>query len=83
MPTTGKSAIMIWRLAILVCAAWLGFAAWRGYTGWPMLPFDVDAGDPAVMDVYRHAVRQHALNTMLIAVAPLLLVYAVAKLVPR
>jgi hypothetical protein len=83
MTTIDKSAKLIWPLAILVCTAWLGFVVWRASTGWPTLPLDVNASDPAVVDVYQSAVRQHALNVILIGFAPLLLVYAVAKLARR
>lgn len=83
MPSNSRSANLIWLLAMLVCAAWLGFVVWRAYAGWPALPLDVNARDPEVLNVYSRAVRQYALNAILIGFAPLLLVYAVAKLVRR
>jgi hypothetical protein len=81
--TNTKSANLISLLAMLVCAAWLGLVIWRAFAGWPALPLDVNAGDPTVVAVYKRAVHQHALNAILIGFAPLLLVYAVAKLARR
>jgi hypothetical protein len=83
MTSNGNVSNMIRLLALLTCAVWLGFVAWSSYAGWPALPLDVNASDPAVERLYRHAMRAYALNTLLLGVAPLLFVYATSKLVRR
>jgi hypothetical protein len=83
MTTNGRISNMIMLVALLACAAWLGFVGWHTYAEWPAIPLDVNASDPAVERLYRHAMRQHALNALLLGAAPLLLVYALSKVVRR
>lgn len=63
----GSSPLKI--AALLLTLAWLIYIGLQAWHRWPVVPLDMGTSDAASWDIYRDAVRAHALRALLLAVA--------------